>query len=425
MTLRAPSPPLRWALALWSLQIVFAAMLPLFADEAYYLAWSRQLDVGYFDHPPFIAWWVAAGGGAVRVTGLVLWPGVCWLLYDAGRRWGVAESQWIPALVMATPLGFVAPILTTPDGPLLVAWSLALWGVAAQRNTAVILGLALGLWSKAAVLAVWPGIVIVLGWRRTLWITAGAVALYSPHILWSAQHDWLPWSFQSQRISAAPNALEFIGGQGLLLGPWVLWAVARVWRRADGPLERRLRALSLPILAAWTALACLTRVEGNWPALAWPAAMILIAARYGPNLERMIRRSAAFTVIMATCATVFLHLAPPGVGPPRDGPRLAGCLAKYTNGPWIGRRYQETALLNAAGVPAGYLPGVHHRPSQFDLWKMEPTPLCGYTYLGDAATLGDRCRSPVDGGSPCGVRMTECGCGTGTKRRARRESDGL
>ena len=350
------------------------------------------------------------------MTGLVLWPVVCWLLYDAGRRWGITHSPWIPALVMATPLGFVAPILTTPDGPLLFAWSLALWGVAAQRNVAVIVGLALGLWSKAAILAVWPGLIIVLGWRRAFWVSIGAFVLYSPHILWSAGHDWLPWRFQSQRLSAGANPLEFIGGQLLLVGPWVLWAIVHAWRRPDRASSRTLRALSLPVLGLWGVLACLTRVEGNWPALAWPAAILLVAAHNGPRLERLIRRSAALTVVMAIGATVFLQVAPIGVGPPRDGLRLGACLAKHGEGPWVGRRYQETALLHAAGVPAGYLRAVDHRASQFDLWNMEPAPHCGYMYLGDAAALGERCPAAVDAGAPCGVSMTECRCEAGPKK---------
>ena len=36
-------------------------MLPLSADEAYYAQWAQHPDWGYFDHPPMVAWWMAAG----------------------------------------------------------------------------------------------------------------------------------------------------------------------------------------------------------------------------------------------------------------------------------------------------------------------------------------------------------------------------
>ena len=35
---------------------LFLGKLPLSIDEAQYLAWSRELSLGYFSKPPFIAW---------------------------------------------------------------------------------------------------------------------------------------------------------------------------------------------------------------------------------------------------------------------------------------------------------------------------------------------------------------------------------
>ena len=47
-------------LALIALNMVYNTSLPLLGDEAYYWAWSRQLDWSYFDHPPMIAWMIKA-----------------------------------------------------------------------------------------------------------------------------------------------------------------------------------------------------------------------------------------------------------------------------------------------------------------------------------------------------------------------------
>ena len=33
----------------------------LYSDEAYYWLWSLRPAAGYFDHPPLVAWLVAAG----------------------------------------------------------------------------------------------------------------------------------------------------------------------------------------------------------------------------------------------------------------------------------------------------------------------------------------------------------------------------
>ena len=37
-----------------------AARMGLAPDEAYYWLWSRFPSGGYYDHPPMIAWWIAA-----------------------------------------------------------------------------------------------------------------------------------------------------------------------------------------------------------------------------------------------------------------------------------------------------------------------------------------------------------------------------
>src|SRR5690348_8850623 len=44
-----------------AIRLVFAAVIPLFPDEAYYWEWSRRLAAGYFDHPPGIPILVRAG----------------------------------------------------------------------------------------------------------------------------------------------------------------------------------------------------------------------------------------------------------------------------------------------------------------------------------------------------------------------------
>ena len=52
-----------WAIALGAAAFRFLLFrgLDLYADEAYYWMWSRRLAIGYFDHPPMVAWLIRAG----------------------------------------------------------------------------------------------------------------------------------------------------------------------------------------------------------------------------------------------------------------------------------------------------------------------------------------------------------------------------
>ena len=48
-------------LGLAVIRLAAAALVPLTEDEAYYRLWSQHLSLGYYDHPPMIAWWIRAG----------------------------------------------------------------------------------------------------------------------------------------------------------------------------------------------------------------------------------------------------------------------------------------------------------------------------------------------------------------------------
>ncbi len=53
------------------LRAVAAFTLPLTGDEAYYWEWSRRLAFGYVDHPPAVAWTIAAFAWIGHAPGFV------------------------------------------------------------------------------------------------------------------------------------------------------------------------------------------------------------------------------------------------------------------------------------------------------------------------------------------------------------------
>ncbi len=391
---------------------MLAVALPLVADEAYYLSWSRDLRLGYLDHPPGVAAWIALGGGHPRLVGLVLMPAAWWLLADAARRWGVAGAAWLPALAMATPLGLASGLIATPDQPLVFAWCVLLWCLA--RGWLVGVGLALGacFWAKSTALVALPGLCWVLG-RRAPRVLAVAAATYAPHVLWSLYHEGLPWSFQARRGLTGFHLPEAIGGQLLVATPGLALLAIAAWRRPRDATDRLLRALGLPVLAAWMLVSCGTRVEANWPCLAWPATLVLLLRHGHRRLPAAAALAAALTVGAAVIAPI-LDRAFPDRGPPRDGARLAACLSAARLPSPVAARYQEKALLDAAGHATPYLAARHHRPSEYDRVLVGPSaPACGFVYLADLASLGDRCAGPVEMVSACGRHVARCDCGTG------------
>src|ERR1700693_1144860 len=43
-------------IAVLGAKILLAAALPITSDEAYFVIWAKNLDFGYYDHPPMIGW---------------------------------------------------------------------------------------------------------------------------------------------------------------------------------------------------------------------------------------------------------------------------------------------------------------------------------------------------------------------------------
>ncbi len=404
------------------MQAGLAAALPLVADEAYYLGWSRDLRWGYLDHPPGVAWWAALGLGHPRGPGLVLMP-VAWAaLADAARRWGVAGWRWVPVLVMATPLGFSAGLLVTPDVPLVFCWCWALWGVATGRAWVVGLAVGAGRGAESAMVVAIPAVWWALGLRRGAAAVALAAGVYAPHVAWSLANGGLPWTFQAGHRGWAPpwrSLPEALGGQLLVVTPgWCVLAVM-AWRSARGEVERTLRALGLPILAAWLALSAVTRVEANWPALAWPATLVLVLHqgwRGGRGLRIGAAIAAAITISAAAALPVLDATAPIGAGPPRDGARLAACLSaeiaeRAPGAAVVAARYQEKALLDAAGAAVAYRRAAGHRASEYDRWDVDAGPRCGFVYLAAPAALAGRCAGEVEAVELCGRAASVCRCG--------------
>lgn len=433
---RAAWAPALCALGLFGLLAWTGQRVPLFADEAYYLAWSRRLAWGYFDHPPAIAGWIALWGGQVRLAGVAGLALTALLIADALRRLGSPHWRWAPAALLATPAGFGLGLIVTPDLPLCVAWAGLAWAVVARRPSAAGLFLALGLWSKSTAVLAAPGVLLAFGGQAPRALVIAAV-LYAPHLVWSAQHGGDPFAYQSGRAVLRFSALELIAGLALLVGPGQLYTLSQRMRRAQrGTVRGGLVALIWPTLLLFGLLSLVVKVELNWPVGVWPVALILLldaAPRGGRSaravraegrctrLRRGLERAGAFlvrhqwrlsagvTLALALLLSPVLAARSPHA-PPRDPQRWAHCVAQVGGGlPVVAARYQEAALLEAAGVEVLWRRAEGHRKSQYDRWPMKSAGGCGFLHLAGRLTQG-HCLGRPRAQPVCGRSATLCLC---------------
>lgn len=315
-------------------RLVLSSMVPLFPDEAYYWLWSRRIEAGYFDHPPGVAWLIAAGTGILGDTlgGVRFGPLVAALLTHvaavlaawqlAGRGARGLEAAWRAALLIAVlPMAMLGLVIATPDAALFVVVMLAVLAVEralaspvrSQRSFAwwTAAGSALGLAfvSKYTAVLLPAGLVLAFAVHPALrqrfreigpwWGAAIALALFSPVVAWNYLNDWISFRFQLGHGfgTTAPGSvlgreLELLGGQLGLMSP-ILFGLMMVaaWRALrDGwrvrhqasPTDLGVRRFALSLLAfvplAFFAISAVRRsVEPNWPALMYPSAILLLA----------------------------------------------------------------------------------------------------------------------------------------------------
>src|SRR3978361_2295701 len=224
-------------LALVVLRLVAAAWTPLTFDEAYYWMWSEHLAGGYYDHPPMVALVIRAGTAilgdtelGVRLVSILLaLPMSFAVVRTATILFGgmrVAANATI--LLNVTLMAAVGTLIVTPDAPLLVASSFVLFFLAKVLETGrgawwLAVGAAVGaaLLSKYTALFFGPAILIWLvsvpklrRWLISPWPYLGgvvALAIFSPVILWNADHHWSSFIQQIGRARIEDFRPAFIG----------------------------------------------------------------------------------------------------------------------------------------------------------------------------------------------------------------------
>jgi hypothetical protein len=179
-------------------------------------------------------------------------------------------------------------------------------------------------------------------------------ALFAPVLMWNAAHGWAGFVRQGGRVEdwrparAAGFLAELVGGQIGLATPlvWVLCMVGLVvaarhaWRTRD-PRWSLLAALSLPPVLVFVQHAFGDRVQGNWPAIIYPA-LAIAAGGSLPRRRWWIGASAlgfAITALAYVQATTGLLPLPPHLDP--IAMRLSG---------WGNLATQVRTLQNSTGA---------------------------------------------------------------------------
>ena len=267
-----------------------AFKLPLTGDEAYYWEWSRHLAWGYVDHPPLVAWTIAAFSVFGQTPGMVrLGFVLCGLVASvaiagcATELSGDRRAGAVAALALAlTPLASLAFGTASPDGPYLAFWTLALWfGARAFARNATLDWAALGLSLAGVLLSRVLGFALLFGivgfallpqnrhvWRRGMPLALALCAVaFAPFVVWNAQHDWVTFAFavyhrhQETHAFDPHRVINLLLTQTAAYSPGIFIAIVILALR---PRNTFLAWTAIPMLGLLTALSFVEKVEIHW-----------------------------------------------------------------------------------------------------------------------------------------------------------------
>jgi dolichol-phosphate mannosyltransferase len=347
------SSPGTWILiaGLLLLQLVALAGPDLFPEEAYYWLYARHLDLGYLDHPPVVAWLINLGTMAfghgefgVRIFAFICHLVTCFFVFRLTTLWFERRAAWTAvAMLQVLPFFFMTGFIITPDAPLAACWAGTLYFLARvvfQENGRAWLGvgicLGLGMLSKYTIALIGPATLLFMALdpQSRRWFRSGApygavllaAVIFTPVLIWNAQHDWASFAYQGVARVTAPrrfSAHELLGSILVILTPLVLLlAIHALAPRRSLDVNSRVRLFcqifTLVPLAVFVIFSLTHRVKLNWTGPLWLAVIPAIAAHLTGAPSLLTRRSWIATVALACVIypafLTYLAFGLPGLG---------------------------------------------------------------------------------------------------------------
>ncbi len=318
-------------------RILIALLCPcdLAGDEAYYWEWGQHPAWGYYSKPPGIAWIMALAGWlgndsviGIRLVAAAFGVGSGWWIYLLSRHlYGQRAGLLAALLFYLTPAAAGLSFLLTIDSPLMFFWSGALYfffrlafgdecsrGGRGRRLIGLALCIACGTLVKQMML-VFPVIGLLALLLFSKQNNKGAVIaalllpilILVPNLLWNSHNGWPTAQHTAEHFAASSDCgfaailgrlSEFAASQLGLASPvigmlivLVCVAVVRRWNAVD-PATRSLWLFSAPGILVMAAGNISQRINPNWPAVYYLAAIVLCAgwitrAAHGQSVLRV------------------------------------------------------------------------------------------------------------------------------------------
>ena len=279
------------------LNILQAVFTPLLNDEAYYWVFSQNMDWGYLDHPPLIAFLimlssrVLPGEIGVRLFCVILGSFTFFFLFKIIIKESKAEINCVRIVLLLGGSIFLNlySFLAIPDTPLLFFGVMFFWFFQKflkedkWQNV-----LALGLVIPLLLYSKYHGILIigfsVLAYpeilkRKSFYlIFLIALALFTPYIYWLIENDFRTIRFQFLESRSVEfdinNIFSYVGEQFLITGPIILLLFSILYK-PENTFQKVLKYNVVGIFIFFLFSTFKGSVYTHWTAIAWLPMLIL------------------------------------------------------------------------------------------------------------------------------------------------------
>ena len=407
-------------------RLFLAIILPLTPQEAYYWSWSRDLALSYFDHPPLASYsiWLTTLVFGQTIFGIklaaVLWylgMNILWAVMIEEMFNNSRQTFWTLLALNASIVFQLYGFVITPDTPLLFCWTATiytLWKLVQSKNPKwwYFAGLFMGLaWlGKYSGIMLVPSVLLfaVISKEQRKWLLTPhpylgvllAILVFSPVLIWNAQHEWMSFAFQgSARASGmgqwkVKHFGELLGSQFFILSPYLFVVVfatlIRYGRKLFSGLEDKILLLlssGLVTSAFFIAVSFRSLVKMNWLAPAYWS-LIILGIYYlfqSPNRFNRMRTGIFSSIIFLGIgiSVVAVPNVPLGEGNTWSGWKQAAnevnalqdSLKAEGDNPFIfSTNYKASSLLKfyLPGQPRTYAQDIIGKHAlQFDIWPKE------------------------------------------------------
>lgn len=237
--------PIFYLLLFFVINLLQAIFTAISKDEAYYWMYAKNLDWGYFDHPPMIALMVKTGGllfgqtlgvrfMTVILSTATLW--IIWKLIPQANRQSPRSVLFFFLLAFSFPIFNIYGFITTADVPLLFFSALYLLVflrfLKSQTYTnALLLGVVAGLLMYSKYHGAFVIIFSLLANTKLLgnpkFYLAGIIGilLYLPHLMWQYNHDFISFRYhlvqRTDGFMGGKHVIEYILNAFVILNPFL------------------------------------------------------------------------------------------------------------------------------------------------------------------------------------------------------------